>query len=300
VRFNEGKALMAERKIGEACRKLEESARLDRLPGTVLNLAVCHEAEGRTASAVSEFQEARVLAQRDHRDDRVAFTDQHLRGLETKVSALIIVVGPGVDVPELSVTRDGEPVAREAWGKRVAVDPGDHVVEASAPHKNPWKTTVSVQGDGATQVVTLAPLGDVLPPPPAPPPVGVPGSTADPSVSTKSEGLPASRVIAIVSAGFGVAAVGVGSYAGVLAIQKHADPRATCTTTPCAESVSLNNQAKFAADASTVSFGIGILGLVAGAYLWLWPSHPPAHAAAIRFVPSCAPDGGSLGVAGAF
>ncbi len=40
--FDEARALMAQDKVSPACRKLEESRRLDPLPGTVLNLAACH------------------------------------------------------------------------------------------------------------------------------------------------------------------------------------------------------------------------------------------------------------------
>ena len=86
--YDEAKALLAADKVGEACRKLEESRRLDPLPGTVLNLAACHEREGLAASAMAEFREARALAERDHRDDRVAFADEHLKALAEYLSSL--------------------------------------------------------------------------------------------------------------------------------------------------------------------------------------------------------------------
>jgi hypothetical protein len=166
--FDEGRALLAAGKVADACPKLEESWRLNPLPGTLLNLAVCHEQEGRTASAVAEFRQARALAERDRRDDRLSLADQHLHAIEGKVSTLVIVVGPDADRPDLSISRDGTAVGRTVWGSRIPMDPGDHVVEASAPNKKAWKAIVKVAPDGDVQTVTLKPLEDAEPVP-APP-----------------------------------------------------------------------------------------------------------------------------------
>src|SRR5271155_489226 len=49
--FREGKELMAAKQFDAACPKLAESNRLDPGTGTLLALALCHEGEGRIASA---------------------------------------------------------------------------------------------------------------------------------------------------------------------------------------------------------------------------------------------------------
>ena len=55
--FKEGKKLLAEQKVPEACRKFESSYRIDPAPGTLINLALCHEQEGKLATAWGEFNE---------------------------------------------------------------------------------------------------------------------------------------------------------------------------------------------------------------------------------------------------
>ena len=272
VLFDDAKALLAAGKVGEACRKLEESRRIVALPGTVLNLAACHEREGLAASAMAEFREARAMAERDHRDDRVAFADEHMKALEPRVSTLVIVVGPEADRPELTVTRDGIVLGRAAWGARIPVDPGTHVVEATAPGKTRRRVEVRVGPDGDVQTATLAPLEDEAPPPPPPPPVVAPSPAPamlppplPPPEAPPARGLSSRRVWALASGGVGVLAVGTGTFFGLRAISLHGDPNAPGNS-------SLNNQAKFAADASTVTFAVGLAGLGLGAFLWLGDS----------------------------
>jgi hypothetical protein len=90
--FREGRRLMAEGRPAEACPKLEESQRLDPGGGTLLNLALCHELEGRTATSWSEFANALSIARRDHRDDRAAEAQRHMASLEPKLARLRLVV----------------------------------------------------------------------------------------------------------------------------------------------------------------------------------------------------------------
>jgi hypothetical protein len=302
--FDEGRALLAGGKVSEACRKLEESARLDPLPGTILNLAACHEQEGLTASAVAEFRQARALAERDHRADRVMLADQHLRALEPRISSLVIAVAPEADRPDLVVTHDGTPVGRAAWGSRIPVDPGEHTIEATAPNRRPWKATVNVLPNGDTQTVTLPRLEDAPPAPvpaPAPLPPILPLSPQPAGdIATEHHGLSTRRTLALVSAGVGVLAVGTGSYFGVSALEKHGDPAATCTTKPCSASISLNNRAKFAADAATVSFAVGLAGLGAAAFLWFGDTSARGDRPAVSVRPAWSPGQGGVDVSGTF
>lgn len=60
--FEQGRKLMAQGKVDEACPKFAESERLAPAAGTALNLATCYEKQGRTASAWGMYHEAISLS----------------------------------------------------------------------------------------------------------------------------------------------------------------------------------------------------------------------------------------------
>src|SRR6187399_1063297 len=62
VLFRDGQQLLAAGRISEACVKFRASQTAEPALGTLLNLAVCHEKEGRTATAWLEYAETASLA----------------------------------------------------------------------------------------------------------------------------------------------------------------------------------------------------------------------------------------------
>jgi hypothetical protein len=71
--FDEGKKLMAQGVVPAACAKFEESLRLDRAMGTLLNLAACEELAGHTSRACALFHEVVRAAKQQGRDARAQF-----------------------------------------------------------------------------------------------------------------------------------------------------------------------------------------------------------------------------------
>jgi hypothetical protein len=145
--FQEGKRCLEKGDSAAACPKLAESLRLDRATGTLLALAMCHESEGRLASAWAEYAEVVARAETEGRTDRAQAARRSVRALEPRLSTLAIDVADAASaVGGLRVERDGVPLAAPAWSTAVPVDPGPHLVTASAPGRRPWSLSLQVGG----------------------------------------------------------------------------------------------------------------------------------------------------------
>jgi hypothetical protein len=275
--FTEGKRLMNEGRFAEACPKLAESQRLDPGGGTLLNLAACHEAEGKTATAWAEFKEALAVAKRDGRSDREELARDHIASLETKLSRVAIALAPGADAPDLALAIDEHALARPAWQTPFPIDPGPHALAASAPGKRRWQAPFSV-APAETKSLVVPPL-ELEPTAPQP-------SVAHPSAATATQpppGLPddrnrARRVMGFAAVGAGVTAIAVGAHFGLVATSKKSDSDDACPNGACTvQGVALNDDAKAAARAADVFFVAGAV-LAAGSVLLVLAS-PPRRAA---------------------
>jgi hypothetical protein len=295
--FQEGRALMSAGSISEACQKLQESQRLDPGGGTLLNLALCHEKEGRLARSWSEFQEAALVAHRDGRADRETEATSHVGALEPRLSRLTIVVPAGAQIVGLLVERDGRELGRGAWSTAIPIDGGPHVVRATAQGRAPFVATVVIGNEADARTVEIPVL--------ATPVVVVAASPAVPSPAAAAAATARLRWVGVGTAGAGVILLGGAGYALARAISAREASKSDCWSDGCG-SVGLQRRSD-AVSRGNLATWLGVGGVVlvaAGAtllYLGRRPSAPRGDARIHpRFVLGAAPGVVVTGLQGAF
>ena len=293
--FREAKKLMDRDDYTAACPKLAQSQKLDPGGGTLLNLAVCHDKEGKTATAWSEYAEALALARRDGHKNRSKLAQESIAALEPRLSRLTVVVPADVDSAGLQVQLDGQTLPKEAWGVATPVDPGAHVVSVTAPGKQSFEQTWQTSDKAEAKTITVAQLVDaaVLPTPAAAPaPVLVAAPAVEPPASTRNGS--GRRTVAYVAGGVGVVGLGLGTYLALHAKSLRSQSDDQCAPDCTQRGVDLNNRARSAANLANVPFAIGLVGIGTAVVLLATGGHESTQATATnQIVPLMARD--SLG-----
>lgn len=283
--FREGRRLFDEGSYKEACPKLAESQRLDPGGGTLLNLARCHAAEGRLATAWAEYQEARVWARRDGRTDRRAVAEAGLRSIEPRLTWLTIAIPPASYVPGIAIRIDERVLPSSAVEVPTPMDPGIHRVAVAAPGKQPRELIVHLIAEGEKQIIVIEPLSDAAPSPSVPS-VAAQSSTAHtgrpkvplghPVGARMSEaGLPAQArpnhfrpsAPTVVLGVSGIVLLGAGSAFGILALDQMAKSDHRCPSGVCTDrGAEYSHQANLSANLANIGIGVG-LGSIGAAVL---------------------------------
>jgi len=176
--FEEARTLAAAGNYVAACARFAASYELVPAPGTQLNLADCHERQGRLAAAWHEFDAVATAATRAGNADRAKFARQRADGIAPKLLTVIVKL-PHPEQRELAVTIAGKPVPPAA-AVRELVDPGDVAIAVTAPGVPAFSRTAHGSA-GATVTIEVpepaaAPTADTIePPPPSTPPADVIG-----------------------------------------------------------------------------------------------------------------------------
>lgn len=264
--FQQARELMKEEKWAQACPKLAESQRLDPKLGTLLNLAVCHEREGKIATAHSEFRSLQTLASREGQQKRADFAKERMAALGEKLSHLVIAVASPAGV---TVSLDGKEMTAAAFGVPLALDPGKHEIVAKAAGKKPWTKTVEVPPEKSEIRVEVPELEDEAASPPAPEPVKPAPVKPEP---VKPEPVPppeegGTDLMWLAWTGFAVGGAGLiaGAITGGISLADSSEILDQCDGDACPRRLEDDiSGAETLANVSNVAFAVGALGAAVG------------------------------------
>lgn len=326
--FQAAKKLMADKKYADACPKFAESQKLDPAPGTLLNLARCYEAMGKTASAWAEYKAAAALAGQLGQKDREDGARELAQKLEPKLSKLTINAAA---TPGLVVKSDGLEIGAATFGTALSIDPGEHVIEATAPGHEPWTAKVVVGPNGDAKTTSIPPLVKKAEPGPLPTATATAAVTVAPTAPTATatatptttvtappsstsdspppEGSNSMRTASYVLMGAGLVGIGVGAVFGGLAASDIGN--ATSDPTLCPDKVctpagrAVVDDASTKALISTIALPVGLAAAGAGVVLFFVsspksPQKGSTPGRSVAVAPVFGPDGAALSLRGRF
>jgi hypothetical protein len=255
--FDQGKALFAEGKYGEACTRLEASFQLAKLSSTRGLLGACYEKIGKLASAWNAYRESAGIAERQGHAERAAAARESAALLEPRLAKLAIDATAVQNVKGIDVMIDGIVQPGPALNQPLPIDSGPHVISADGRGWKKWETTIDIV-DGEqqkAQVPALAPAPKELEP------------AAGPPWSTRKK------------LGFGIALGGGGLVAiaiafGTVAKIKWEGSECTQTTCPSQPAKDKADTAAFYANIATIVGGAGLV--VGGVGLTIMFTDKPA------------------------
>jgi tetratricopeptide (TPR) repeat protein len=289
--FREGRALLERGQVEAACAKLDQSLELDRSPGTLLNLADCHERHGRTASAWAEFLEAARLAQDTGWQAGAREAQRRAEALEPALSRLAVQVRERL--PDLVVTLDGKALDAAALDTPLPIDPGEHALSATAEGHVPWSLRVRIAADAdlvEVEVPALAPASSDAQRDGSAPASEAEALAAAELDATDGERATNGSVLPYVIGGIGVAALATGVVFGLLADARYQNAESACPEHVGCDQPALDagDEAELRANLSNVGFGVGVVALGVAAVLWLTDDEPEASGAASARAPGVA------------
>lgn len=155
--FKTARQLVGDGDYAAGCPKFEASFALFPSASTLLNIAKCHEHEGKLATAWKDYSQALALNRDTRGAERqqqlAAIAEEGMRALEPRLPRLRIVVTGAP--PDVRVLRDKVQIPAPALGEALPVDPGQHEIRVSAPGRVTETRTVTLE-EGKTVTVEIA------------------------------------------------------------------------------------------------------------------------------------------------
>ena len=278
--FEQARQLMDQKDYAAACEKFAGSQELDPGLGTMLHLADCYDAAGKTASAWAVFRDAAMTAKRAGDADRERIARERATDLEPRLSRLELNVAKGqADGFELRL--NGVAIPRASWGTPLPVDPGSIRLDGSAPGKQPWHREISTTTAPALERVAVPLLQDA---PASKPSANGRATTTDHAPSSSGS---LQRTMGYVTGVTGLVALAVGGFLGYRAYALNQKSKGDCRAddaNACTSSgVQRRDDAKRFGNASTITSAAGGVLAASGLVLLLTaPSTGYAAAASPR------------------
>ncbi|CAN5347292.1 hypothetical protein BH09MYX1_BH09MYX1_39730 [soil metagenome] len=268
-------------KCTDAVDKLARAERLFHAPTTLGRLGECEVALGRVVEGTEKLRHVVRESLAPGAPQAFVTAQDRARSVLEKASARIarlkiVVIGSGD--ADVAVRVDDQPISAAAIGVDRPSDPGDHVVEATAPGFLVAKQKITLK-DGGSEVVTLNLVVDPNAPknvPPLPEPIvgpraPVPAGDPDHPKMVPADTTAHNFVPAFVALGFGGAGLVVGSVFGGLALSAKSSLVDACsggrTCPPSA--MSTYDRAATVSTVSTVGFVVGGVGVAAAIVLFI-------------------------------
>ena len=248
-----------------ACGKFAESQSEDPREGTLINLALCEEALRRLAVARQYWQQAKDLAVANA-DPRADYDAQQFGRIDGRVPRLSIKL-EGDAPPDTRVTRDAIEFGAGSLGVPLPIDPGKHVVRATAVGRMPRDFTIELQEGESSELV--------IGPGPAAPSTEPPREAPSPPIPTAPSGpRRILRPVAYGAGALGVVGLGVGAIFGVRAMQAGKAASGHCQGDHCDPVGTSARRDEIGQANIATAAAIAGAGLLAGASI-LWALTPP-------------------------
>lgn len=158
--FKAARQLVDKGNYAEGCPQFAASFELYPSASTMLNVAQCHEHDGKLASAWEAYNQALTLNQETKGEERRKgledLAKKGIAALEPRLPKLLITIK---DAPEgLKVQRDGKEFPVAALSTALPADPGVHRIDVSAPGYRDETRSVTLEASKtATVEITLQP-----------------------------------------------------------------------------------------------------------------------------------------------
>lgn len=279
--FLEGRAAVERGDYATGCPKFVESLRLVNRASTLLNLAQCEEKAGRLRAALDYWNQG--AAQLDPTDERLKLARERAADLDARIPR-ITVRFTGKATPGTAVKLDSAPLRGEDIGVDLPVEPGSHEVVLAVPGQPDQRLSVDLEERERKELLLQA------------------GAGAPRVVLAGDAGPGRRRTLGFIVGGVGVAGLAAAGITGALIVSRDAEIQEQCPGQRCSQTgTELIRGATPLLVGNAVAWGIGIVGIGAGAWLLLSGGGEGARATpatAIRAAPL--PGGAALSLRRSF